>query len=57
MIKSRLFVPGLRAPAVFLAAAALASLAPDALAQVAQPGRPAVSSLPVPSELELAKLV
>ena len=57
MIKSRLFVPGLRAPAVFLAAAALAGLAPDALAQVAQPGRPAVSSLPVPSELELAKLV
>ena len=57
MIKTRLFVPGLRAPAVFFAAAALAAHSPGALAQVAQPGRPAVSSLPVPSELELAKLV
>ena len=57
MIKTRLFVPGLRAPAVFFAAAAFA-VAPVAVhAQVGQPGRPAVSSLPVPSELELAKLV
>ena len=40
-----------------LALAAVGVLSPAALAQVAQPGRPAISSLPVPSELELAKLV
>ena len=62
MIDTKLFVPGLRAPAVFfvapvLALAAVGVLSPAALAQVAQPGRPAISSLPVPSELELAKLV
>ena len=67
MINTRLFAPGLRAPAVFFAAAVLgcASLAivspgaqaQVAQAQVAQPGRPVVSSQPVPSELELAKLV
>ena len=57
MTNTRLFVPGLRAPAVFFAAAAFALVSPGGLAQVAQPGRPAVSSLPVPSELELAKLV
>ena len=61
MKSTRLFVPGLRAPAVFFAAPALllASLAATpgiALAQVQQ-GRPAISSVPVPSELELAKLV
>ena len=62
MTNTKLFVPGLRAPAVFfvapvLALAAVGVLSPVALAQVAQPGRPAISSLPVPSELELAKLV
>ena len=62
MTNTKLFVPGLRAPAVFFAATVLATLAlavaPVAVhAQVGQPGRPAVSSLPVPSELELAKLV
>ena len=66
-----LFVPGLRAPAVFFAArvlaarvlaalalvlASLATMPNAALAQVQQ-GRPAISSVPVPSELELAKLV
>ena len=61
MKSTRLFAPGLRAPAVFFAAptlawAALCVSAVPALAQVEQ-GRPAVSSLPVPSELELAKLV
>ena len=61
MKSTRLFAPGLRAPAVFFAAPALllASLAATpgiALAQVQQ-GRPAISSVPVPSELELAKLV
>ena len=49
-----LFVPGLRAPAVFFAAAALAAVPGSA---VGQANRPAVSSQPVPSELELAKLV
>ena len=62
MTFTRLIVPGLRAPAVFFAApllvlATIAVPSPAALAQVAQPGRPAISSLPVPSELELAKLV
>lgn len=62
MINTRLFVPGLRAPAVFFAAAALGSallpvVSSGALAQAAQTGRPVVSSQPVPSELELAKLV
>ena len=58
MINTRLYVPGLRAPAVFFAAAALAVAPVAALGQVAgQAGRPAVSSQPVPSELELAKLV
>ena len=61
MKSTRLFAPGLRAPAVFfaplgLACAALAAVPTPSLAQ-GQPGRPAVSSLPVPSELELAKLV
>ena len=56
MFDFKLFVPGLRAPAVFFAAAALAALPVSALGQ-GQPSRPAVSSLPVPSELELAKLV
>ena len=56
MKNTRLFAPGLRAPAVFFAAVALAA-APVAVYAQAQPGRPAVSSLPVPSELELAKLV
>ena len=64
MTFTRLFVPGLRAPAVFFAAPALALMALAALPGAAhgqtapaQPGRPAVSSQPVPSELELAKLV
>jgi hypothetical protein len=57
MIDTRLFVPGLRAPAVFFAAAMLAVAPNAAVGQTAQPGRPAVSSLPVPTELELAKLV
>ena len=57
MTNTKLFVPGLRAPAVFFAAAALAVTPVAVHAQVGQPGRPAVSSLPVPSELELAKLV
>ncbi|WP_195908651.1 hypothetical protein [Novosphingobium sp. Gsoil 351] len=57
MTNSRLFVPGLRAPAIFFAAAVVAAIPVSALAQAAQPGRPAVSSQPVPSELELAKLV
>ena len=62
MINTRLFVPGLRAPAVFFAAAALGSallpvVSSGALAQAAQTGRPVVSSQPVPRELELAKLV
>ena len=49
--------PGLDAPAVFLAAAALAWGAP-ALAQAPPPAQtPRISSQPVPSELELAKLV
>ena len=56
MKNTRLFVPGLRAPAVFFAAVAFAAAPVAAYAQ-AQPGRPAVSSLPVPSELELAKLI
>ena len=71
MKSTRLFVPGLRAPAVFFAArvfaarvfaasglvlASLGAMPNDALAQVQQ-GRPAISSVPVPSELELAKLV
>ena len=66
MTDTKLFVPGLRAPAVFFAATVFATLAfvlaslaamPNvALAQVQQ-GRPAISSAPVPSELELAKLV
>ena len=46
--------PGLRAPAVFLCAAMLVCGHP-ALAQAPQP--PRISSQPVPSELELAKLV
>lgn len=58
MISTRLFVPGLRAPAIFFAAAALATVPVAAFGQAAgQAGRPAVSSQPVPSELELAKLV
>ena len=61
MTNTKLFVPGLRAPAYFFAATALIlpslGAVPNlALAQVQQ-GRPAISSLPVPSELELAKLV
>lgn len=49
--------PGLRAPAVFLNVAMLACGLP-ALAQAPQPApAPRVSSQPVPSELELAKLV
>ena len=71
MKSTRLFVPGLRAPAVFFAArvfaakvlvasglvlASLGAMPNAALAQVQQ-GRPAISSVPVPSELELAKLV
>ena len=71
MTTTRLFVPGLRAPAVFFAArvfaarvfaasglvlASLAAMPNAGLAQVQQ-GRPAISSAPVPSELELAKLV
>ncbi|MCA1662110.1 MAG: hypothetical protein LC648_08140 [Novosphingobium sp.] len=48
--------PGLRAPAVFLAVAALAASPALAHAQTA-PSRPMISSQPVPSELELAKLV
>ena len=49
--------PGFRAPAAFLAAAALAWGVP-ALAQTAPPAQPPrISSQPVPSELELAKLV
>ena len=71
MTNTKLFVPGLRAPAVFFAArvlaarvfaalalvlASLAAVPNAALAQVQQ-GRPAISSVPVPSELELAKLV
>ena len=71
MKSTRLFAPGLRAPAVFFAArvfaarvlvasglvlASLGTMPNAALAQVQQ-GRPAISSVPVPSELELAKLV
>jgi hypothetical protein len=49
--------PGLRAPAVFLSVVLLACGLP-ALAQAPQPAPPVrVSSQPVPSELELAKLV
>jgi hypothetical protein len=48
--------PGLRAPA-FFCAALMALAAPAALAQAPTPGRPPVSALPVPSELELAKLI
>ena len=54
---TKLFVPGLRAPAVFFAAAALAALPGTALGQAAQSTRPAITSQSVPSELELAKLV
>jgi len=51
------FRPGLRAPAIFLSAAMLAG-GLTALAQAPQPAPPPrVSSQPVPSELELAKLV
>ena len=61
MKSTRLFVPGLCAPAVFFAPLVLASLALAALPVSAfaqgQPNRPAISSQPVPSELELAKLV
>lgn len=58
MIDTRLFVPGLRAPAIFFAAAVLSMAPGAAIGQVAgQAGRPAISSQPVPSELELAKLV
>ena len=58
MTTTTLFVPGLRAPAVFFAAIALAFVPVAAFGQAAQQtGRPAVSSQPVPSELELAKLV
>lgn len=59
MTSFKLFVPGLRAPAVFFAAAVLAAMPAAAFGQAApaQPGRPAISSQPVPSELELAKLV
>ena len=57
MTMIKLFVPGLRAPAVFFAASALAAVPGSAFGQAAQANRPAVSSLPVPSELELAKLV
>ena len=66
MTNTKLFVPGLRAPAYFFAArvlaasgfmlASLGAIPNVALAQVQQ-GRPAISSVPVPSELELAKLV
>ena len=56
MISKRLFGPGLRAPAVFFAAAVLTAPG-SAPGQVAQQNRPAVSSQPVPSELELAKLI
>ena len=71
MKSTRLFAPGLRAPAVFFTArvfaarvfvasglvlASLGTMPNAALAQVQQ-GRPAISSVPVPSELELAKLV
>ena len=71
MINTKLIVPGLRAPAYFFAAkvfaarvfaasglvlASLGATSNVALAQVQQ-GRPAISSVPVPSELELAKLV
>ena len=49
--------PGLSAPAVFLSAVALAGGVP-ALAQAPQSAQPPrISSQPVPSELELAKLV
>ena len=60
MTITRLFGPGLRAPAVFFAAAAaLAAVPVPVFAQAApvQPNRPAISSQPVPSEIELAKLV
>lgn len=57
MITTNLFVPGLRAPAVFFAAAVLTTLPVTVFGQAGQASRPAVSSLPVPSELELAKLV
>ena len=57
MTITRLFGPGLRAPAVFFAAAALAAIPVSALGQAGQPNRPAISSQPVPSEIELAKLV
>ena len=72
MIRTTPIVPGLRAPTVLftpskaamivLGCATLACVSPGALAQipqnqVAQAGRPAISGQPVPSELELAKLV
>lgn len=58
MKSTNLLVPGLRAPAVFLAAAAVFAVPAVAFAQAQQPAtRPAISSQPVPSELELAKLV
>ena len=57
MTDLKLFVPGLRAPAVFFAAAAFAAVPGSASGQVAQSTRPAISSQSVPSELELAKLV
>jgi len=48
--------PGLRAPAIFLSAALLGAIVP-AIAQTPPAPAPRVSGQPVPSELELAKLV
>lgn len=48
-------VPGLRAPAFFYAV--LAALTLPGLAHAQAQARPPISSLPVPSELELAKMI
>jgi len=58
MSKTNTTMPGLRAPAFFCAAILALGAALPALAQApAGQSRPPVSALPVPSELELAKLI
>ena len=50
-------VPGLRAPAFFFAALLALAGPVTAMAQAPATGRPPLSALPVPSELDLAKLI
>lgn len=55
MTRIKTFVPGLRAPALFISAA-LAALAVPTMA-TAQTAPPPISAQPVPGDLELAKLI